>query len=87
MSSKIFRVEKVVPLPDLPDANEILSDLRDADQSDPLFSLAKELTGELIISGRGIFSTNILFCTVILKVHKKFLKKLNHVLKNHAQNT
>lgn len=46
MSVKVFRIEKAVPLPDLPDADAMCSDIRNSESNDVLFQLSKELTGE-----------------------------------------
>lgn len=46
MSVKVFRIEKAVPLPDLPDADAMCSDIRNSESNDVLFQLSKELTGQ-----------------------------------------
>ena len=45
MSTKTLKLEKAVPLPDLPSAEEMCREIRNAEPTDVLFKVAKELTG------------------------------------------
>ena len=45
MSTKTLKLEKAIPLPELPSTEEMCREIRNADPTDALFMVAKELTG------------------------------------------
>jgi len=46
MSTKPFRIERPVGLPDLPDVDDMISDIRNSDPNDIIFQLGAELSGK-----------------------------------------